>query len=73
MLVPLEFVRLVSFLSSTTGKPRELTKQVMRRELIDKLVKNRDEDIQNFVDCITHETVQQAIGEQIQRMSKAKK
>ena len=50
----------------------ELTKKVMRRDSIEALENNRAEDTKEFVDTITDEEVQAAIGKQIEKISKKK-
>lgn len=50
----------------------QLTKNVLRRDAIEALENKREEDIKEFVDCITDEEVQKAIGQQIERISKKK-
>lgn len=50
----------------------ELTKKVMRRDAIEALESKREEDIKEFVDTVTDEEVQAAIGKQIEKISKKK-
>lgn len=54
------------------GRTMQLTKNVLRRDAIEALENKREEDIKEFVDCITDEEVQKAIGQQIERISKKK-
>ena len=44
----------------------------MRRDAVEALESKREEDIKEFVDCITDEEVQKAIGMQIDRITKKK-
>ncbi|XP_020611377.1 enoyl-CoA delta isomerase 1, mitochondrial-like [Orbicella faveolata] len=53
-----------------SGRARELTKKIMRKQFIEALEDTREEDIKNFVDCILDEDVQKAIGMQIEKLSK---
>lgn len=54
------------------GRAMELTKKVMRRDAIEALESKREEDIKEFVDTVTDEEVQAAIGKQIEKISKKK-
>ncbi|XP_068762659.1 enoyl-CoA delta isomerase 1, mitochondrial-like [Montipora capricornis] len=55
-----------------SARTLEITKRVMRRDAVEALESKREEDIKEFVDCITDEEVQKAIGMQIDRITKKK-
>ncbi|XP_068717225.1 enoyl-CoA delta isomerase 1, mitochondrial-like [Montipora capricornis] len=55
-----------------SARTLEITKRVMRRDAVEALESKREEDIKEFVDCITDEDVQKAIGMQIDRITKKK-
>lgn len=57
---------------SPSARTLEITKKVMRRDAVEALENKREEDIKEFVDCITDEEVQKAIGLQIERITKKK-
>ena len=57
---------------SPSARTLEITKKVMRRDAVEALENKREEDIKEFVDCITDEEVQKAIGIQIERITKKK-
>ena len=57
---------------SPSARTLEITKEVMRRDAVEALENKRQEDIKEFVDCITDEEVQKAIGLQIERITKKK-
>jgi len=44
----------------------------MRKDAVETLENKREEDIKEFVDCVTDEEVQRAIGMQIERITKKK-
>lgn len=44
----------------------------MRRDAVETLENKREGDIKEFVDCVTDEEVQIAIGMQIERITKKK-
>ncbi|KAH3861574.1 enoyl-CoA delta isomerase 1, mitochondrial-like [Dreissena polymorpha] len=53
---------------------RQLTKRQIRKPTMDRLIAKRDEDIQNFVQFITKDSVQKAMGVYIDQLkNKAKK
>ena len=55
-----------------SARALELTKKVMRKDAVETLENKREEDIKEFVDCVTDEEVQRAIGIQIERITKKK-
>ncbi|XP_078347719.1 enoyl-CoA delta isomerase 1, mitochondrial-like isoform X2 [Oculina patagonica] len=55
-----------------SGRARELTKKIMRKQFIEALENTREEDIKNFVDCILDEDVQKAVGMQVEKLTKKK-
>ena len=57
---------------SPSARTLKITKKVMRRDAVEALENKREEDIEEFVDCITDEEVQKAIGLQIERITKKK-
>ena len=57
---------------SPSARTLEITKKVMGRDAVEALENKREEDIKEFVDCITDEEVQKAIGLQIERITKKK-
>ena len=57
---------------SPSARTLKITKKVMRRDAVEALENKREEDIKEFVDCITDEEVQKAIGLQIERITKKK-
>ena len=59
-------------LLTPSARTLESTKRVMRRDAVEALESKREEDIKEFVDCITDEDVQKAIGMQIDRITKKK-
>ena len=59
-------------LLTPSARTLEITKRVMRRDAVEALESKREEDIKKFVDCITDEDVQKAIGMQIDRITKKK-
>ena len=44
----------------------------MRKDAVETLENKREEDIKEFVDCVTDEEVKRAIGMQIERITKKK-
>lgn len=59
-------------LTAFSARTLELTKKVMRKDAVETLENKREEDIKEFVDCVTDEEVQRAIGMQIERITKKK-
>ncbi|XP_067045399.1 enoyl-CoA delta isomerase 1, mitochondrial-like isoform X2 [Acropora muricata] len=59
-------------LTAFSARTLEITKKVMRRDAVETLENKREEDIKEFVDCVTDEEVQRAIGMQIERITKKK-
>ena len=57
---------------SPSARTLEITKRVMRRDAVETLENKREGDIKEFVDCVTDEEVQIAIGMQIERITKKK-
>ena len=57
---------------SPSARTLEITKRVMRRDAVETLENKREGDIKEFVDCVTDEEVQIAIGMQIKRITKKK-
>ena len=50
--------------------PRIITKQYLRKPLIDKLHAGREEDIKNFVDYMTRNSVQKMLQEYVANLKK---
>ncbi|XP_044183979.1 enoyl-CoA delta isomerase 1, mitochondrial-like [Acropora millepora] len=59
-------------LTAFSARTLELTKKIMRKDAVETLENKREEDIKEFVDCVTDEEVQRAIGMQIERITKKK-
>ncbi|KAM3863928.1 enoyl-CoA delta isomerase 1, mitochondrial [Diretmus argenteus] len=51
---------------------RQITKSMMRRPTIDKLMSNREADIQNFVSFITKDSIQKSIGMYLEMLKRRK-
>lgn len=50
--------------------PRIITKQILRKPLIDKLQAGREADIQNFVEYMTKDSVQKMLHEYMANLRK---
>lgn len=50
--------------------PRIITKQYLRKPLIEKLNAGREDDIKNFVDYITRDAVQKMLQEYVANLKK---
>lgn len=55
-----------------TDHARQLTKSMMRKQTIDKLMSNRESDIQNFVNFITKDSIQKSLGMYLAMLKKKK-
>lgn len=51
---------------------RQLTKSLMRKQTIDKLMSNRESDTQNFVNFITKDSIQKSLGMYLAMLKKKK-
>ncbi|KAM3598781.1 uncharacterized protein V6R79_022498 [Siganus canaliculatus] len=51
---------------------RQLTKSMMRKSTIDRLISNRDSDIQNFVSFINKDSIQKSLGMYLEMLKKRK-
>ncbi|CAN9505146.1 unnamed protein product [Ophioblennius macclurei] len=51
---------------------RQITKSMMRKPTVDKLLSNREADIQNFVKFITKDSIQKSLGMYLEMLKKRK-
>ncbi|XP_074511282.1 enoyl-CoA delta isomerase 1, mitochondrial-like [Sebastes fasciatus] len=52
---------------------RQITKSMMRKPTIDKLTSNREDDIKDFVDFITKESIQKSLGMYMEMLKKRRR
>lgn len=55
-----------------TDHARQITKSMMRKPTIDKLMSNREVDIQHFVNFITKDSIQKSLGVYLEMLKKRK-
>ena len=51
---------------------RQLTKSMMRKAILDRLVAHREEDIQNFISFISKESIQKSLRMYMEMLKKKK-
>lgn len=56
----------------SVGHARQLTKNLMRKATADRLLKQRDADIQNFVSFISRDSIQKSLHVYIEKLQKKK-
>lgn len=54
------------------GHARQLTKTLMRKPTADRLLKERDADIQNFVRFISRDAIQKALRTYLEKLKQKK-
>lgn len=65
-------------MSFYTGTPfsvdhaRQLSKNMMRKATVDRLVKQRDADIQNFVSFLSRDSVQKSLQAYLEKLKEKK-
>uniref|UniRef100_A0ACB8FJB0 Dodecenoyl-CoA isomerase n=1 Tax=Sphaerodactylus townsendi TaxID=933632 RepID=A0ACB8FJB0_9SAUR len=57
---------------ATPDHARQITKSMMRKEVVDRLLKHRDADIQNFVQFISRDSIQKSLQMYIERLKQRK-
>jgi len=51
---------------------RQLTKQALRKPVVDRLAARQDNDVENIVKFLTQDSVQQSLGRYLQSLKKPK-
>lgn len=57
---------------SSLDHARQLTKNMMRKTTVDRLVKQRDADIQNFVSFISRDSIQKSLQMYLEKLKQKK-
>jgi 3,2-trans-enoyl-CoA isomerase len=63
----------VGIFSTSSGMARHLSKSQLRRPTIEKLLKRKEDDIRNFKDFATKESIQKSLGMYLESLKNKKK